>query len=98
VGIASYSQNPNDEIMPLPWVGYTGFRGAAAETPPATWEREHLRAESGGWYREGRRWQAPDLTLSAVPVKALPTRVLYRPMIERSSLAAAERIGYTVDQ
>jgi len=89
---------PADHLID-PRVGYLGFHGRVAVTPPHSWESTHRRAEAGGYFRMGRAWtRLPDEDRgAAIRLVGMPTRTLYRPMIERMTMAAALEMGWTVD-
>lgn len=85
-----------NEIVPAPWVGFTGFRGTAATAPPYAWLIQHELAETGGYVREGRRWQRAS-TAAVIALAAAPVRAVFNPMIARITGDAAMAQGWCAD-
>ena len=93
MGIANFALEP----VSAPWVGTMGFRGWRAVTPPVTWLWQHRIAETGGWFRDGRRWERMNTDAAPVPIPCAPVVQVYAPMVDRISLAGAAAMGYTID-
>jgi len=87
---------PSDHLVD-PRIGYLGFRQAwTSDGAPAWWVHSHRLAERGGYLHEGRQWRA-FLQGAPILIPCLPTRVLYRPLIDRITAAGAMEMGWTVD-
>jgi len=86
---------PSDHLLD-PRVGYVGWRSSAF---PFAWANQHWLAQSGGYFRIGRQWTrlADEDRGAAIRLVGMPTRVLYRLLLDRVTAAGAREMGYTVD-
>lgn len=86
---------PDVHLMP-PTVGRVGFIGPAW-APPQAWLLEHTLAETGGFMRQGRRWQRASEDYIPFTNPCAPVRTLYNPLIARLKAEGAALQGWCVD-
>ncbi len=84
---------PPEHLLP---VNRGIINSGSAFSPTESWQLQRLRAEEGGFAREGRRRYCLHLT-TPVPIPCAPTWALYNPLIARQKAGGAFAEGWTID-